>query len=107
VFLSAARPKPGYCTEIDHTFFLLTFYNILNTTIFSCYSTLNSCSILFNCGVFKSTASNSNTLRVFENRVLRKIFVPKRDEMARDFSKLHNEELHNMYSPPRIFRMMN
>jgi hypothetical protein len=44
-------------------------------------------------------------LRMFENRVLRRIFGPKRDEMS-GLRKLHNEELHNLYSSPRIIRMI-
>jgi hypothetical protein len=44
-------------------------------------------------------------LRVFENRVLR-IFGPKRDEGTGDWRKLHNEELHNLYSSPNIIRMI-
>jgi hypothetical protein len=44
-------------------------------------------------------------LRVFENRVLRKIFGPKRDEMTRGWRKLDNE-LHNLYSSPSIIRMI-
>jgi hypothetical protein len=43
---------------------------------------------------------------VFENRVLRRIFGPKRDEVTGDWRKLHNEELHNLYSSPSIIRMM-
>jgi hypothetical protein len=43
-------------------------------------------------------------LRVFENRVLRKIFGPKRDEVAGEWRKLHNGELHNLYSSPNTFR---
>jgi hypothetical protein len=39
---------------------------------------------------------------VFENRVLRRIFVPKRDEVTGEWRKLHNEELHNLYSSPDI-----
>jgi hypothetical protein len=39
---------------------------------------------------------------VFENRVLRRIFGPKRDEVTGDWRKLHNEELQNLYSPPGI-----
>jgi hypothetical protein len=39
---------------------------------------------------------------VFENRVLRRIFGPKRDEVTGDWRKLHNEELHNLYSSPDI-----
>jgi hypothetical protein len=44
---------------------------------------------------------------VFENRVLRRIFGPKRDEVTGDFRKLHNEELHRLYSAPSIIRMIN
>jgi hypothetical protein len=40
----------------------------------------------------------SVTLRVFENRVLRRIFGPKRDELTREWRKLHNEELKDLYS---------
>jgi hypothetical protein len=42
---------------------------------------------------------------VFENRVLRRIFGPKRDRVTGDLRKLHNEELHNLYSSPNIIRM--
>jgi hypothetical protein len=45
-------------------------------------------------------------MRVFENRVLRRIFGPKRDEVTGEWRKLHNEELHNLYSSPNIIRMM-
>jgi hypothetical protein len=43
---------------------------------------------------------------VFENRVLKKISSPKRDEMTGGWRKLHNEELHNLYSSPSIIKMM-
>jgi hypothetical protein len=45
-------------------------------------------------------------LRVFENRVLRTIFGPKRDEVTGGWRKLHNEELHNLYSSPSIIRVI-
>jgi hypothetical protein len=43
---------------------------------------------------------------VFENRLLRRIFGPKRDEVTGSWRKLHNEELHNLYSPPSIIRVI-
>jgi hypothetical protein len=43
---------------------------------------------------------------VFENRVLRRIFGPKRDDVTGDSRKLHTEELHNLYSSPNIIRMI-
>jgi hypothetical protein len=45
-------------------------------------------------------------LNKFENRLLRRIFGPKRDEMVGGWRKLHNEELHNLYSSPSIIRMI-
>jgi hypothetical protein len=43
---------------------------------------------------------------VFENRVLRRIFGPKRDEVPRDWRRLHNEELNDLYSSPNIIRVI-
>jgi hypothetical protein len=45
-------------------------------------------------------------LRVFGNRLLRRILGPKRDEVTGGWRKLHNEELHNLYSSPNIIRMI-
>jgi hypothetical protein len=45
-------------------------------------------------------------LRVFENGVLRRIFVPKREETAGGWRRLHNEELHNLYASPNIIRVI-
>jgi hypothetical protein len=45
-------------------------------------------------------------LRVFENRVLRRIFGPKRDEVTGGWRKLHNEELHGLYFSPSIVRVI-
>jgi hypothetical protein len=43
---------------------------------------------------------------VFENRVLRRIFGPKREEVAGGWRRLHNEELHNLYASPNIISVM-
>jgi hypothetical protein len=45
-------------------------------------------------------------LRLFENRVLRRIFGPKRDEVTGEWSKLHNEELNDLYSLPNLVRVI-
>jgi hypothetical protein len=44
------------------------------------------------------------TLRVFENRVLRRVFGPKRDEVTGEWRRLHNKELNDLYSSPNIIR---
>jgi hypothetical protein len=43
---------------------------------------------------------------VFENRVLKRVFGPKRGEVTGEWRKLHNEELHELYSSPSIIRIM-
>jgi hypothetical protein len=45
-------------------------------------------------------------LRVFQNRVLRRIFGPRRDEVTEDWRKLHNEEFNGLYSSPSDFRVI-
>jgi hypothetical protein len=46
-------------------------------------------------------------LNVFENRVLRRMFVPKMDEVTGEWRKLHSEELHILYSSPNIIRQIS
>jgi hypothetical protein len=52
------------------------------------------------------TLREEHKLRVFENRVLRRLFGPKRDEVTGEWRKLLNEELHNLYSSPDIIRQV-
>jgi hypothetical protein len=53
-----------------------------------------------------SQLREEHRLKVFENRVVRRIFGPKRDEVTGDWRKLHNEEFHNLYSSLNINRMI-
>ena len=52
------------------------------------------------------TLREERRLRVFENRVLRRVFGPKRGEVTGEWRKLHNEELSDLYSLPSIVRMV-
>jgi hypothetical protein len=56
--------------------------------------------VLYGCETLSPTLREEHRLRVFENRVLRRIFGSKRDEVMGGCRKLHNEELHNLYSSP-------
>jgi hypothetical protein len=62
--------------------------------------------VLYGCETWSLTLREEHRLRVFENRVLRGIFGPKRDEVTREWKKLHNGELHNFYSSPDIMRQI-
>jgi hypothetical protein len=61
---------------------------------------------LYGCETWSLTLREERRLRVFENRVLRRIFGLKRDEVTGEWRKLHNEELKNLYSSPNIVRVM-
>jgi hypothetical protein len=60
--------------------------------------------VLYGCKTLSLTLREEHQLRVSENRVLRRIFGPKRDEVTGRWRKLHNEELHGLYSSPSLVR---
>jgi hypothetical protein len=62
--------------------------------------------VLYGCGTWSLTLREENRLRVFENRVLRIISAPKRDEVIGGWRELHYEELHNLYCSPSIIRIV-
>jgi hypothetical protein len=70
------------------------------------YKTIILPVVLYGRETWSLTLREEHRLRVFENRVLRRIFRPKRDEVTGDWRKLHNEELHNLYSSPDIIRQV-
>jgi hypothetical protein len=61
------------------------------------YKTIILSVVLYGCENWSLTLREEHRLRVFVNRVLRRIFGPKRDEVTGGWRKLHNEELHNLY----------
>jgi hypothetical protein len=63
--------------------------------------------VLYGCESWSLTLREEDKLRVFENRVLRRIFGPKRVGVKERWRKLHNEELYNLYSSPSIIRIIN
>jgi hypothetical protein len=61
------------------------------------YRTIILIVVLYGCETWSVTLREKRGLRVFENRVLRRIFGPKRDEVTKEWRKLHNEDLNDLY----------
>jgi hypothetical protein len=70
------------------------------------YRTIISSVGFYGCENCSLTLSEERRLRVSENRVLRRIFGLKRDEVTESWRKLHNDELHNLYFSSSIIRMI-
>jgi hypothetical protein len=68
------------------------------------YKTLILPLVMYGCNTWVVTLTEEHGLRVFQNRVLRRIFGPKRDVVTGGWQKLHNWELHNLYSLPTIIK---
>jgi hypothetical protein len=61
------------------------------------YRTITLPVVLYRCETWSLTLREERRLRLFENRVLRRRFGPKRDEVTEEWRKLHNEEFNNLY----------
>jgi hypothetical protein len=93
-----------------------TCYHLVQHLLSSCllsrnfeikiYKTIILPVVLYGCETWSLTPREEHRLRVFENRVLRKMFIPRRDEVTGEWRKMHNEELHNLYSSPDIIRQI-
>jgi hypothetical protein len=82
--------------------------NILSSSLLSkiikikIYRTIILPVVLYGCVTWSLTLREECWLRVFENKVLRRIFGPKRDEVTGEWRRLHNKELYALYSSPNI-----
>jgi hypothetical protein len=61
--------------------------------------------VLYDCESWSVTQKEEHRLRMFENRVLRRVFGLKREDMVVGWRRLHNEEFHNLSTLPSIFRV--
>ena len=62
--------------------------------------------VLYGCETWSLTLREERNLRVFENRVMRRVFESKKDEVTGEWRKLHNEEFRDLYYLPNIVRMV-
>ena len=62
--------------------------------------------VLYGCETWSLTLREEHSLRVFQNRVLRRIFGPKREEVRGEWRKLYKEEFNDLYSSPYIVRVI-
>ena len=71
--------------------------------MYTCSAVIILSVVLYGCEPWSLTLREERRLRVFENRVLRRIFGPKRDEVTGELKKLYNEEFNDLYCSPKIF----
>ena len=99
-----SRLKPG--NKCYHSMLNLSSSSLSSENIkVKIYRTIFSPVVLYGCETWSLTMREERRLRVFENRVLRRIFGPKRDGLTGEWRKLHNEELKDLYSSPDIVRV--
>jgi hypothetical protein len=85
---------------------LLSFRLLSKNLKIRIYKTIILPLVVYGCETWSLTLREEHRLRVFDNRVLRRMFGPKRVEVTREWRKLHNEELRDLYSSPSIIRIM-
>jgi hypothetical protein len=91
------------CYHADEN--LLSSRLLFNKVNFKIYKTIILPVVLHGCETWSLTLREDHRLRVSDNTVLRRILGPKRDEVTGRWRKLHNEELHNLYSSTYIIRI--
>jgi hypothetical protein len=84
----------------------ITFCQLVYLKEVGTYKTIILPVVLYGCETWSLTLRDEHRLRVLEYKFLVRISGPRRDKMVRGWRKLHNEELHNLYSSPSIIRMI-
>jgi sorting nexin-29 len=100
-----SRLKPGnafYHSVQD----LLSSSVLSKNTKIKIYRTIILPVVLYVCETWSLTLREEHRLRLFETRMLRRIFGPKREEVTGEWKRLHNEELNDLYSSPNIIRVI-
>jgi hypothetical protein len=85
---------------------LLSSHLLMKNLKIRIYKTIILSVVLYGCETWSLTLREEHRLGMFENRILRRIFGPKRDEVTGEWRKPHNEELRDLYSSPSIIRIM-
>jgi len=107
-------PFKGHCSSVTRSTYVNMLSkcspvrngNILKHCLRWMYRTIILPVVLCGCETWSLTLSEERRVRIFENRVLRSIFVPKRDKVTEEWRKLHNEKLNDLYSSPNTFRVI-
>jgi len=81
-------------------------YGALNVKFKKIYRTIILPVVLYGCETWSLTLREERKLRVFEKKVLRRIFGSRRDEVTGEWRRMHNEELNDFYSSPNIVRVI-
>jgi hypothetical protein len=82
------------------------FSSVVKNIKIRIYKTIILPAVLYGRKTLSPTLREEHRLRVFENKVLRRILGPKRDEVTGGWRKLHNEELRDLYSSPSVIRII-
>ena len=85
---------------------ILSFSSLCKNLKIKIHRTVIQPVVLYGCETWWHTLREERRLRLYENRVLRRIFGPKRDGVTGEWKELHNEELNDLYSSPNIVRVM-
>ena len=103
---SLSRPKSGNaCYHSVQN--LLSSSSLPKNVKIKIYRTIILPVVLYGCATWSLTIREECRLIVFENKVLKRIFGPKRDEMTGEWRRLHNKELYAFHSSPNIIRVIN